>query len=180
MTSPQLIDISNSLLIHPLSWHCPDSVDHLIKVWDVMEPQFVCYEDIRHLATKQLEYCVWTVLYYWNLSWFPVFNFMKIVKYTYAKNNQNREKLDKDIAKIKQCSFCLTWAAGTGVATDDELQCLTDVYSDTCRQLPLHLRWCGSDVWLTVRDEVTLWVQLSGVHVLPVAAAAVFTWRTLT
>jgi len=45
----------------PLLYHCPDSVVHFIKVWDVRKPQSGCYEDIRHLVTKQLEDCVWTV-----------------------------------------------------------------------------------------------------------------------
>jgi len=28
-----------------------------------------------------------------------------LLKYTYAKNYENRERFDKDIAKTKQCSF---------------------------------------------------------------------------
>jgi len=54
--SPQLVDVSNALLVHPLLQRSPDSVNYGVEVRAVGRPQVGCYE-VWRLTTKQL-YCI--------------------------------------------------------------------------------------------------------------------------
>jgi len=58
----QFINISLRMLTHPLLYHCQDSVLNRTEVrYYDKKPQVWCYDEVQHLATKQLDGCAHTL-----------------------------------------------------------------------------------------------------------------------
>jgi len=88
-TLPQLINISHRTLTDPLLQRCQYSVINRTEVRYAKKPEVGCYDEVRRLATKQLNGCACTLytgaLYCLNLSWFSAFDFIKKMKYAYDR-----------------------------------------------------------------------------------------------